>query len=108
MVGGGRTCCWWSRNAPVSDGGSRCGKFSKLWKTSGLGFWTRSQCLRTLLDHVFAFELRDPPETPVYQRIAAQAAEMRAGGAAFHAIAEHFGVDDHTAADAVRWFHGEL
>ena len=68
----------------------------------------RSQCLRTLLDHVFAFELRDPPETPVYQRIAAQAAEMRAGGAAFHAIAEHFGVDDHTAADAVRWFHGEL
>ena len=72
------------------------------------GWWTRSQCLRTLLDHVFGFELRDPPETPVYQRIGAQAAEMRAGGAAFHAIAEHFGVDDHTAADAVRWFRGEL
>ena len=79
----------------------------KLLKTNELGWWTRSQCLRTLLDYVFAFELRDPPQTPVYQRIAVQAAEMRAGGAAFHAIAEHFGVDDHTAADAVRWFYGE-
>ena len=46
--------------------------------------------------------------TPVYQRIAAQPAEMRAGGVAFHAIAEYFGVDDHTAAKGVRWFHGEL
>ena len=63
---------------------------------------------RVYLRHVFAFELRDPPQTPVYQRIAAQAAEMRAGGAGFHAVAEHFGVDDHTAADAVRRFHGEL
>ena len=53
-------------------------------------------------------ELRDPPTTPVYQRIAAEAAELRTRGATFHAIAEHFGVDDHTAADAVRWFHGEL
>ena len=52
--------------------------------------------------------LRDPPTVPVYQRIAAEAAEMRAGGAAFHAIAKHFGVDDHTAADAVWWFRGEL
>ena len=31
----------------------------------------------------------------------AQAAEMRRAGAAFHAIAEHFGVDDHTAGKAV-------
>ena len=53
-------------------------------------------------------ELRVAAATPVYQRIAAQAAEMRTRGATFHAIAEHFGVDDHTAADAVRWFHGEL
>ena len=72
------------------------------------GWWTRSQRLRTLAALAVEVELRDPPTTPVYQRIAAQAAEMRAGGAAFHAIAEHFGVDDHTAADAVRWFHGEL
>ena len=53
-------------------------------------------------------EFRVSVPIPVYQRIAAQAAEMRTSGATFHAIAEHFGVDDHTAADAVRWFHGEL
>ena len=45
---------------------------------------------------------------PVYQRIAAQAAEMRAAGVALHAIAEHFGVDGHTAAKAVRWFQREI
>ena len=45
---------------------------------------------------------------PLYQRIAAQAAEMRTRGATFHAIAEHFGVDNHTAADAVRWFLREI
>ena len=33
---------------------------------------------------------------------------MRAAGVAFHAIAEHFGVDDHTVAKGVRWFHGAL
>ena len=53
-------------------------------------------------------DLRDPPTTPVYQRIAAQAAQLRRRGRPFRAIAEHFGVDDHTAAKAVRWFHGEL
>ena len=49
-------------------------------------------------------EFRVPVPIPVYQRIAAQAAEMRAAGAAFNAIAEHFAVDDHTAAKALRWF----
>jgi len=46
--------------------------------------------------------------TPVYQRIAAEAAEMQARGARVAVIARHFGVDHHTAAKAVRWFHGEL
>lgn len=45
---------------------------------------------------------------PVYQRIAAEAAGMRAGGAGFRVIAAYFGVDDHAAAKAVRWFQGEL
>ena len=53
-------------------------------------------------------ELRGPRTTPVYGRIGLQAAEMRRGGRPFRAIAEYFGVDDHTAAKAVRWFHGEL
>ena len=48
--------------------------------------------------------------TPVarLERIAADAAEMRARRVSMNAIAEQFGVDDHTAAKAVRWFHTEL
>ena len=49
-------------------------------------------------------ELRDPPTTPVYQKLGAQAAELRVRGPTFKAIAEYFAVDDHTAAKAVRWF----
>lgn len=52
-------------------------------------------------------ELRDPPVTPVYQRIAAEAAQMHAGGVSFRAIAQFFGVDHHTATKAVRWLQGE-
>ena len=47
-------------------------------------------------------ELRDPPTTPVYQPIAAQAARMHDRGDTVAAIARHFGVDDHTAVKAVR------
>lgn len=43
------------------------------------------------------------PTIPVYLRFAAEAAEMRPGGVPFETIVEHFGVDDHTAANAVRW-----
>ena len=64
--------------------------------------------MRTLAALALEVELRGPPTVPVYQRIAAEAADMRGAGAAFHAIAEHFGVDDHTAGKAVRWFRGEL
>ena len=53
-------------------------------------------------------ELRVEPKIPVYQRIAAEAAEMRARGVSMSAVARHFGVDYHTAGKAVRWFHGEL
>ena len=63
---------------------------------------------RTLVRLPFEIQLRISAPSPVYQKIAAQAAGMRAGGAGFRAIAEHFGVDDHTAAKAVRWFYGEL
>ena len=77
-------------------------------KRLSLIFWTRTQRLRTLAEVPLEVEFRVSVPIPVYQRIAAQAAEMRTRGVTFHAIAEHFGVDDHTAADAVRWFHGEL
>ena len=66
------------------------------------------QRLRTFAELRIQVDPCDPPTTPMFQRIAAQAAEMRRRGRRFHAIAEHFGVDDHTAAKAVRWFHGEL
>ena len=43
-------------------------------------FWTRSQRLRTLAALPVEVELRDPPRTPVYQRIAAEAAGMQERG----------------------------
>ena len=70
-----------------------------------VGWWTRTQCLRTSLDHLFSFELRDPPETPVYQKIAAEAAEMDAGGACIPLMARQFGVDPKTVMKAIAWFH---
>lgn len=71
------------------------------------GWWTRSQRFRTVAAVPFAVALRGLPVTPAYQRIAAEAAERRARGVSMRAIADHFGVDDHTAAKAVRWFHGK-
>ena len=65
---------------------------------------TRSQRLRTLAALPVEVELRDPPPTPVYQGIAAQATAMRGRGVSVTAIARHFGVDCHTAAKALRWF----
>ena len=66
--------------------------------------WTRSQRLRTLAEIPVEVELRGAPITPIYQRIAAEAARLHEGGLALKAVAEHFGVNDHTAAKAVRWF----
>ena len=45
------------------------------------------QRLRALAEVPLEVEFRVPVPIPVYQRIAAQAAEMCAAGAAFHAIA---------------------
>ena len=69
---------------------------------------TRQENIRTLARLPFHADLVWSTPVPVYQRIAAEAAEMRARGVSMHAVAKHFGVDDHTAAKAVRWFHGEL
>ena len=65
---------------------------------------TRSHRLRTLAEIPVEVELGGPPTTPVYQSIAAEAARMCDAGLTFQAVAERFGVDDHTAAKAVRWF----
>ena len=66
-------------------------------------WWTRQQRLRVLAALLVQVELRVEPKIPLYQRIAAEAAEMRARGVSMRAVAEHFGVDDHTVAKAVRW-----
>ena len=66
--------------------------------------WTRSQRLRTLAEIPVEVELRGLPEVPIYQRIAREADRLHDAGLTLDAIAEHFAVDDHTAAKAVRWF----
>ena len=86
---------------------NRCRRCSR--KSPGirdlLGIWTRTQCLRTSLDHLFRVELRDLPPTPVYQKIAAEAAEVDVGGACISLMARHFGVDPKTVMKAIAWFH---
>ena len=66
--------------------------------------WTRSHRLRTLAEVSVEVELRGAPITPIYQRIAHEAARLHEGGLTLKAVAEHFAVDDHTAAKAVRCF----
>ena len=66
--------------------------------------WRRTQRLRTLAELPVQVELRGPPKTPVYQQIAAEAAEMPARGLCVSALVRHFGVDHHTVEKALRWF----
>ena len=87
-----------------SDPGSTFWTVSKLLKTGGLEWWTRTQRLRTLAELPFEAEFRSVVPVPVYQRIAAEAAGMQDQGVRVAAIARHFGVDDHTAGKAMRWF----
>ena len=49
-------------------------------------------------------EVRDPLPTPFYEVIAAEAAQFRARGETFSAIALHFGVAPKTVKKALRWF----
>ena len=83
---------------PESDDGSGSGAKSLRW-------WTCTQCSRTSFDHLFRAELRDPPVTPVYQKIAAEAAALDAAGARISLMARHFGVDGRTVKKAIAWFH---
>ena len=67
---------------------------------------TRQVDIRTLARMSVEVALRDSAPPPVYQRIAPAAAQMHAAGRSVSAIAQHFRVDDHTAAKALRWFSG--
>ena len=66
--------------------------------------WTRSQRLRNLAEISLEVELRGQPKTPVYQLIAAEAAQMHDPGVLVSAIAKHFRIDYNTAAKALGWF----
>ena len=46
--------------------------------------------------------------TPVYQRLAARAAELGLEGRTDHSIALELGVTDKTVAKAIRWFLGRV
>ena len=59
---------------------------------------------RTLARISLDVEQRDPIITPVSQVIASEAAELRACGETFSAIARHFGVTPNTVKKALRWF----
>ena len=65
---------------------------------------TRQENIRTLGRLPFALDLVGFTPVPVYRRIAAEAAEMRARGLRVSAIARHLGVDHHTVDKALRWF----
>lgn len=52
--------------------------------------------------------LRDLTSPPLYQRMAPEAARLRAAGLSDHAIGLRFRVTDKTAAKAIRWFLGRL
>ena len=67
-------------------------------------WWTRQVDIRTLARMSVEVALRDSALPPVYQRIALAAAQMHDAGRSVSAIAQHFRVDDHTAAKALCWF----
>lgn len=65
--------------------------WAPAWRTASRSPWpTRTQGLRTLSELPFGVDLGGAVPIQVFQR-----------------IAEHFGVDGHTAGKAVRWFHRE-
>ena len=65
---------------------------------------TRAQWLRTVAQVPIEAEFLPRLEPPVYQSIAADVAAMHERGVPVSGIAQHFGVDHHTAAKALRWF----
>ena len=65
-----------------------------------LGWWTRSQRIRTAGEISFQAVLFEA-SVPAYQRIAPEAKQLRALGFSLAAIAKHFGVDGKTVAKAL-------
>ena len=71
----------------------------------GQRFWSRQEHIRTLARLPFELNFDRAVVTPVYQKIAAEAAQMDAQGTRILLMARHFGVDAHTVKKAIAWFH---
>ena len=71
---------------------------------TSIGWWTRSQRLRTVALVLIEAKFIQPLETPLYQSIATRVAAMRDRGDSVSAIAKDFAVDHHTVDKALRWF----
>ena len=69
-------------------------------------WWTRTQRSRTDPRIRLEVPLRLDLEPPLYQRIAAEAARLRALGLSDQRISARFRVDGKTVAKAIRWFQG--
>ena len=95
----------WTRGTRTGRGGLALDA-EGLALGAGDSHWTRQVDIRTLARMSVEVALRDSAPPPVYQRIAPAAAQMHAAGRSVSAIAQHFRVDDHTAAKALRWFSG--
>ena len=68
-----------------------------------IGWWTRTQRIRTLAKVPFQVAILRCEEPPVYQRIAPKAVHLRELGLRNAAIARRLGVTDKTVAKAIRW-----
>jgi hypothetical protein len=66
--------------------------------------WTRSQRIRTATQRPFAVAIRETALPPVYQQIAAKAADLTRLGLSLAAIAQALSVSDKTVAKSIGWF----
>ena len=81
------------------------GRAGRLGALRVSGLWTRQESIRTLAWWLFEVNLDRVVPVPVYQKIAAEAAEMDAQGARISLMAQHFGVNANTVKKAIAWFY---
>jgi hypothetical protein len=68
-----------------------------------LGWWTRSQRIRTAAELALTVDLVDAEAAPLYQRIAIKARQLRELGLGPVAIAAKLSTDRKTVAKALAW-----
>jgi hypothetical protein len=68
-----------------------------------VGWWTRTQRIRTAAQIPLEIVLLDTGATPTYQRIASKALHLQQLGMSCSAIARRLSVTDKTVAKAIAW-----